>query len=45
MRCHYWYLKDVGYKCEPHVCHECHDVQVNAYESKIFAILTTKGTD
>ena len=25
MRCHYWYLKDVGYKCEPHVCNECHD--------------------
>ena len=20
MICHYWYFKDIGYKCEPHVC-------------------------
>ena len=20
MICHYWYFKDIVYKCEPHVC-------------------------
>ena len=32
MICHYWYFKDVGFKSEPHVCNECHDVLVTAYE-------------
>ena len=24
--CHYWYFKDVGFKCEPYLCNECHDL-------------------
>ena len=26
MLCHYWYFKDIGYKFEPHVCNDCHDI-------------------
>ena len=29
--CDYWYFKDVGYKCEPHVCNGCHDILMMAY--------------
>ena len=36
---HYWYLKDVGFKLEPHVCNKCHDVLITAYELKNIAIL------
>ena len=31
MSCHYWYLKDVGYKFEPSVCNVCH-ILMAAYE-------------
>ena len=26
MICHYWYFKDIGYKCELYVCNGCHDL-------------------
>ena len=41
---HYWYIKDVAYKL-PHICNKCHDVLMNAYELKNFAILNVKGVD
>ena len=44
MLCHYWYLKDVGFKFEPHFCNKCHDVLMTAYELKI-AILNVNGVD
>ena len=22
--CHYWYIKDIGLKYEPHLCNGCH---------------------
>ena len=22
---HYWYFKDIGFKCQPYVCNGCHD--------------------
>ena len=31
--CHYWFLKDVGFKFEEHVCNKCHDL-----------LTTVKGT-
>ena len=43
--CHYWYFKDVGFNFEPHVCNECHDVLMTAYELKDVAILNVKGVD
>ena len=45
MICHYWYLKDVGFKFEPHGCNECHDVLTAAYELKSIAILSIKEVD
>ena len=31
MLCHYWILKDVGFKLEDHVCNGCHDLLMMAY--------------
>ena len=45
MICHYWYLKDIGYKYEPHVCNKCHDLLMVAYDLKDFMILKIKGVD
>ena len=22
--CHYWYFKDIGFKCELYLCNDCH---------------------
>ena len=30
--CHYWYLKNVGFKFKPHVCNKYHDVLMTASE-------------
>ena len=40
--CHYWYLKDVGFNFEPHVCNNFHDILMTAYELKNIAILNVK---
>ena len=24
--CHYWYFKDIGFKCEPYHFNGCHDL-------------------
>ena len=24
--CHYWYFKNIGFKCEPYICNGCHDL-------------------
>ena len=34
MLCHYWYIKDIGYKFEPDVCNGFHDILMMAYELK-----------
>ena len=39
MLCHYWYLTNVGFKFEPHVCNKCHDLLMTALELKSIAIL------
>ena len=39
------YVKDVGFKFEPHVCNKCHDVLMTAYELKNILILNVKGAD
>ena len=45
MICHYWYFKDVGYKYEPFVCNECHDLSMVVYDLNDFMILNIKGVD
>ena len=45
MLCHYWYFKDVGYKCQLYVRNGCHAVSVMTYELKNIAILNAKDVD
>ena len=45
MICHHWYLKDIAYKFEPHVCNGCHDLSMMAYGLICIAILKVKGVD
>ena len=45
MLCHHWYFKDVGFKFDPHICNECRDIVMTAYELKNIAILNVKGVD
>ena len=42
---HYWYFKDVGYKCEPYVCNGCYDISMMAYELENISILNLKGVN
>ena len=28
--CHYWYLKDIGFKYEPYLCNGCDDLMQEA---------------
>ena len=41
----YWFLKDVGFKFEKHICNGCHDLLTMAYSLKhsLVAILSEKG--
>ena len=45
MICRYWYILDIGYKYEPHVCNKCYDILMIAYELENIAILNVKGVD
>ena len=45
MICHYWYIKDIGYKYEPLVCNGCHDLSMVVYDLNDFMILNIKGID
>ena len=40
---HYWFLKDIGFKFEEHVCNKCNDLLTMAYSLKSIAILSAKG--
>ena len=26
--CHYWYTKNICFKCEPHLCNGCHSLVI-----------------
>ena len=41
--CHYWYFKDIGFKCEPYLCNGCHDLMQKAMIFKDVAIVYVKG--
>ena len=41
--CRYWFLKDVGFKFEEHVCNKCNDLLTMAHFLKNIAILSAKG--
>ena len=37
--CHYWYFKDIGFKCEPYLCNGCHDLMQKAMGFNNIAIV------
>ena len=41
--CYYWFLKDIGFKFEKHVCNKCHDLLTMAHSLKNIATLRAKG--
>ena len=41
--CHYWFLKDVGFKFEEHICNRCHDLVTMALSLKHITRLNAKG--
>ena len=45
MICHYWYFKDIGFKCQPYVCNGCHDFSMIVQKLGDFVILRVKGVD
>ena len=40
--CHYWYLKDIGFKYEPYLCNRCHDLMQKAMSFNNVAIVYVK---
>ena len=41
--CHYWYVKDIGFKYEPCLCNGCHDLMQKAMSFNNIAIAYVKG--
>ena len=41
--CHYWYFKNIGFKCEPYLCNGCHDLIQKAISFNNIAIEYIKG--
>ena len=41
---HYWYFKDIGFKCEPHLCNGCHGLMQKAFSFNNIAIVYNKGS-
>ena len=42
--CHYWQFKDIGFKCEPHLCNTCHGLVQKAVSFNNIAIAHVKGS-
>ena len=42
--CNYWYLKDIGFKYEPHLCNGCHDLMQKAMSFNNISIVYVKGS-
>ena len=45
MICNYWYFEYIGYNYKSHVCNECHDLSLMAYDLNDFMISNIKGVD
>ena len=43
--CHYWFFQDIGFKCEPHLCNDCHGLMQKAVNFNDAAIASFKGSD
>ena len=42
--CHYWYIKDIGFKYERYLCNGCHDLMQKAMSFDNIAIADVKGS-
>ena len=42
--CHYCYFKDIGFKFEPYLCNDCHDLMQKANSFNDVAIVNVKGS-
>ena len=40
--CHYWYFKNIGFKCEKYLCNGCHDLIQKAISFNNNAIVYLK---
>ena len=40
--CHFWYFKDIGFKHEPYLCNDCHDLMQKAIGFNNVAIVYVK---
>ena len=45
MICHYWHFKDIGFKYQPYVCNNCHDLSMVVQDLKNLMIFKMKGVD
>ena len=41
--CHFWYFKDIGFKYEPYLCNDYHDLMQKAMSFDNVAIVYVKG--
>ena len=41
--CHFWYFKDIGFRCEPHLCNGCHNLMQKAMSFNNDAVVYVKG--
>ena len=41
--CHYWYFKNIGFKCEPYLCNGCHDLMQEVISFNKIAIVYIEG--
>ena len=42
--CRYWYVKDIGFKYEPHLCNSCHGLLQKAISFNNIAVVYVKGS-
>ena len=42
--CHYWYLKDIGFRYERYLCNSCHNLMQKAMSFNNAAIVYVKGS-
>ena len=45
MICYCWYFKDIGYKYEPYVWNQCHDLLMVVFDLNDFMVLNIKYID
>ena len=42
--CHYWYFKDIRFKCEPYLCNGCLNLMQKAMSFNDVSIIYVKGS-